>query len=117
MDIENFQSYSIPRRRAEEILKEAMSVSESVLVDMLDCSSFLARKPTNKTVDEVFQIGLEDRATAYHFIYREGEILGGSAYFDVGLSTMGHQPAHFLWIRLSVDAGLRLIKKFKLRKL
>lgn len=107
--------YKIPKSKREKILREAIKVASQVRVDQLDCSVSCARQPTDKTVEEVLKLGLNDAHTLYSFILRAGQGMYED-YYDVGLSTIGVRPEYFLWIELSIDNGLALIKKFKLKE-
>jgi hypothetical protein len=100
-----------PQRR--EVLTEAMSVALHVYCDKLDCSESFARQPTDKTPEWVL-----DRALSvdshFHFIERDDSC---GRYFDVGLSTLMGSPDYFLWIKVSIEEGERLIEKYNLEPL
>lgn len=120
--------YIIPRAIAREVLNDAISASYQVNVDQLDCAVSCARQPTDKTVKEVLEIGLSpDTKTLFNFIYRDQSFLPqeykdkdglnpNRDYFDVGFSTITEKPNYFLWIRLEVKEGYRLIEKYKLER-
>ncbi len=95
-----------------------MQISHSVTCDQLDCSKSIQRQPTDKTPEEVLQIGLGDRRTLYNFIRREGypyeEPMYKEGSYDVGLSTMCTTPVYFLWIKLTIEQGDRLIEKYNI---
>jgi hypothetical protein len=107
------QSFKIPLTKAKQVLEAAMALAYHVYCDELDCSKSFSRQPTNKTPQEVFEIGLKTPRTLYTFIYRDWE----KKFFDVGLSTIGQVPNYFLWISLDIENGEKLIKKFKLKSL
>lgn len=105
-------SYKLPRSLAPRIVAEAMLVAESVRCDELDCSQSWARQPTGKTPAEVYEIGKSRSDTHWTFIRKKDF---PEEYFDVGLSTIGVTPTYFLWVRLSIDTGEKLIAKYELR--
>ena len=96
-----------------------MALAYHVYCDELDCSKSFSRQPTNKTPQEVFEIGLKTPGTLYTFIRRVRRDYRGfeKEFFDVGLSTIGQAPNYFLWISLDIENGEKLIKKFKLKSL
>jgi hypothetical protein len=100
--------YRIPKGKAGELLLKAISLSKDVKVDELDCAKSFRRQPTDKTIEEVLKIGLEDGAS-FHFIYR----LECGGYFDVGLRTCGDID-YFLWIKLNYEQGRKLVVDFEL---
>lgn len=119
-------SYKIPRAQATKILARAIAVSKDVKADQLDCSKSFSRIPTRLSVKSVLKAGLESSNTLFHFIYRDQSFLpqefldadGGKLnrdYWDVGLSTSGHSPELFLWIRLEVEDGLVIVEEFNLQ--
>lgn len=108
------QSFKIPLPKAKQVLEAAMALSYRVWCDELDCSKGFARQPTNKTPQEVFEIGLKTPGTLYTFIRRDYRGFE-KEFFDVGLSTIGQAPNYFLWISLDIENGEKLIKKFKLK--
>jgi len=110
------QSYKIPRAKAKQVLEAAMALAYHVHCDELDCSKSFARQPTDKTPQEVFEIGLKTPGTLYTFIHRDYRGWEQD-FFDVGLSTIGQVPNYFLWISLDIENGEKLIKTFKLRPL
>jgi hypothetical protein len=106
--------YKIPKGKAAEILGKALALSRNVKVDQLDCSVSVRRQPTDKTILEVLTLGLEN-SSFYHFIHREGmNWLDEEEYYDVGLSTCGLTPDYFLWIKLSIEQGNKLIQDYNL---
>lgn len=107
--------YKIDREKATVILKDAAALSNNVQVDQLDCSKSWARIKTDKTLDEILDIGLKDHRTLYNFIYRYPVGIE-EEYFDVGLSTMA-SPSYFIWIKLDIKNGIKLINKYKLEPL
>ncbi len=110
--------YIIPRKIAEKVLREAICSSTSVEVDELNCSKSFSRVDTDKTVAEVLSIGLGHRGTLYNFIFRDMSFMGEEDYFDVGLCTCGFgETEYFLWIRLGVQEGERIIREFDLKPL
>ena len=124
--VNNRKPYLIPKETAEQVLRAAMDVAVSVKVDQLDCSISFHRAPTTKTVEEVLKLGLEQQNTLYHFIYRDQSFLPqefvdsngknpNRNYWDIGLSTLGHAPQYFLWIRLEEDEGNKLVEQFSLK--
>ncbi len=98
-----------------------MAMSYNTYVDQLDCKVSFCRQPTKKTVEEVIKIGLnKETSTLFHFIYRDMSFLPqeypqNHDYWEIGLSTMGLTPDYFLWIRLNVDDGYKLVKKYGLQ--
>jgi hypothetical protein len=107
--------YKFSKEIARQLLTEAMELSYSVKVDELDCSKSCCRVATDKTPIEVLEIGLNDKYTLYSFIYRRNYGYPKD-YFELGLSTMLMNPDYFLWIRLSIEDGNNLAKKYKLSK-
>lgn len=107
-----------PLHTREACLREAIKISHDVHCDQLDCSINIARQPTDKTPEQVLELGMDDRRTHYHFIRRDGYPLDGplyeDGYYDVGLSTMftGSPPDYFLWIKLTLEQGERMIEKY-----
>lgn len=108
--------FVIPKNKREQILREAVKVSKRTWTDQLDCSISWTRQPTDKTVEGVLALGLEHSHTHYTFILRDS--MGGLRIpcFEIGLSTIGMRPEYFLWIELSIENGVALIKKFKLKE-
>ena len=90
-----------------------MSMTPQVWCDQLDGSVSFSRQPTDKTPEEVLQIGLREVNTLWNFIKREA-MCGDEAYYDVGCCTLGKRPEYFLWIKLSIEDGDKLVKKYKL---
>jgi len=80
--------FKIPPAKAKKVLGEAISLSKKVLVDQLDCRVSFCRQPTDKTVEEILNMGLNEKPTHYHFIYRPKLSEMFDEHFDVGLSTM-----------------------------
>lgn len=109
-------SYQIPPKEAKEILKAAIAVSKIIRVDELDCSKSFTRQSTDKTVEEVLEIGLNNSKTHYNFIYRDMSFNGQKDYWDVGFCTICLNPDYFLWIELEPDKGYEIINKFKLKE-
>lgn len=114
---EQQKSYKIPKDKIKEIITESISLANGIWVDELDCSKSFARKPTDKTIQEVFKIGLKGKSTFWNFIYRPAFYEGEKPYFDVGCRTMGIGLDYFLWIKLNVENGEKLIKKYKLKSI
>lgn len=108
------ESYKIPKNKAEVILREAISIAKSIRVDQLDCNVSWCREDTNKTIEEVLQVGLKDKNTFYNFIIRHPtDNLPGRT--DIGLSTeVGTGITYFLWINVNIDKAYKLVKKYKL---
>ena len=108
--------YKFTRKIARKLLEESILLSDNVLVDELDCSKSFHRTATSLSVKEVLDIGLKDKNTFYSFIHRPAH---GSQeeHFEIGLSTMLMKPDYFLWIRASIEDGLKLIKKYKLNRI
>jgi hypothetical protein len=97
----------------KQFLENCMAVADKVWADELDCSKSFARQRTDKTVEEVLEIGLNTKSH-YTFIFREG--YGQPDYFETGLSTIGNTPDYFLWINLEVGQGLKMIEKWGLKE-
>ena len=109
-------SYNIAKlskKNKVALIKDAIKLAHYKEVDQLDCSVSFARQPTDKTIEEVFQIGIKNKCTHYNFIYRE-PLCGEEEYFDVGFATMGLHPEYFLWLRLDINVAQELIDKYKL---
>lgn len=112
--VDSQKSYRIPKDNISAIFAEAMLLANYIYVDELDCAKSFARQQTDKTIEEVFEIALNNKSTLWNFIYRPHLFNGENPYFDIGCSTIGLKPDYFLWIRLSVENGEKLIKKYKL---
>jgi hypothetical protein len=97
----------------KQFLEDCVAVADKVWADELDCSKSFARQPTDKTVEEVLEIGLNTKSH-YTFIFREG--YGQPDYFETGLSTLGNHPDYFLWINLGVEQGLKMIEKWGVKE-
>ncbi len=104
--------YSIPKDKREEILCAAIEIAYFVKVDQLDCSKSWMREDTDKTVEEVLNIGLNDKNTLYSFILRGA--FQDNTYYEAGLSTIGFKIDYFLWINLSLENGQKIIDKYGL---
>lgn len=111
--------YIVPPKIARRLIKDAMKICYNVRTDQLDCSVSWARQPTDKTPDDVLKMTRKKNAsTLWSFIYRTG-VFGDVDHWDVGCCVYGgkkKQPEYFLWIKLDEESGLKLIKKYKLRK-
>jgi hypothetical protein len=105
--------YKIPKGKAAEILGKALALSRDVKVDQLDCSVSFARQKTDKSILEVLTLGLEN-SSHYHFIHRSALFADEEPYYDVGLSTCGLAPEYFLWIKLNIEQGNKLIQDYNL---
>ncbi len=111
--------YQIPRREREPCLREAMAIAHWSYCEQLDCTVSAARQPTNLSREQVLGMGLQDVSTMFHFVRRDGYPCDGplceNGYYDVGLSTLHlNQPDYFLWIKLTLEQGQRLIDKYGL---
>lgn len=108
---------TFPMHTREACLREAMRISHHVHCDQLDCSVSVQRQPTDLTPEQLLEMGLNERRTHYHFIRRDEAFpcdgpLYQNGYYDVGLSTIRSEgPDYFLWIRLTIEQGDRLIEK------
>jgi len=110
--------FKIPPAKAKKVLEEAISLSKEVWVEQLDCSHSFLRQKTEKTVQEVLDIGLNDKTTHYIFIYRPKFTEQSPDYFEIGLSTMLCRGIdYFLFIKLDFETGWGLAKKHKLERL
>lgn len=107
--------YKFSKEIARQLLLEAMELSKFVTADQLDCSKSCSQVATDKTPTEVLELGLNDKYTMYSFIYRRDYGVG-EEHFELGLSTMQMKPDYFLWIKLSIDGGNALAKKYKLER-
>jgi len=106
--------YKLPRSKAKVVIQEAMSISDSIVVDELNCSKSFRRVPTSKTPLEIFSMGLEQENTMWNFIIRKSYC--GST--DIGLSTMPLDGvSYFLWIRMSHEKAIDLANKHELKLL
>jgi hypothetical protein len=104
--------FKLPRLKAKKVIKEAISIAKSVTADELDCNKSFYRETTSKSIDEIFQMGLKNKNTMWHFCIR---------YYpekrtDIGLST-GSGVTYFLWINMDVDKAYKLAEKYKLKPL
>ena len=108
--------YKFTKKIARKLLTDAMLLSDNIWTDELDCSKSFCRVESSKTPSEVLEIGLKDKHTFYSFIYRP-EQGSQEEHFELGLSTMLMKPDYFLWIRLSIEDGLELTKKYKLERI
>ena len=107
--------FKLPRSKAEKVIREAINISKSVVVDELDCAKSWCRQPTTKTTEEVFTMGIENKDTMWHFIIRHWSNSNPST--DIGLSTMPiYGVSYFLWINLEIDAAYKLAEKYKLKR-
>lgn len=97
----------------KEFLEDCMAVAYKVWADEIDCAKSAHRRQTDKTPEEVLEIGL-NTISHYTFIYRDG--YGQPDYFETGLSTLGNNPYYFLWINLSIEQGLKMIEKWGLKE-
>lgn len=93
---------------------------DNVWTDELDCSKSFARKPSNKTREEVLEICLKNKSH-FVFIFRDQSFLDKDSpfaqnYWDVGCSTLCNNPDYFLWIKLTEEQGCNLAKKHKLKE-
>lgn len=109
-------SYSLNREIAKDLIPEAIKLSSSIKTDELDCSKSFSRQPTDKTPEEILQIGLDDERTVWTFIEKNMSFMNEGSYFDVGCSTASGNPRYLLWINLSIDDGKKLISKYKLER-
>ena len=102
-----------------------MAMSPNVHTDELDCSKSCHRVDSDKTPEEVLQIGLSQKNTMYNFIFRDQYFLPqeylddegknpNRNYWDVGLCTIGNRPDYFLWIWLEEEDGMKLVEKYNL---
>jgi len=117
--------YKIPPEHAKVILSDAMECARRIFVDELDCSKSFRRVPSDKTPQEILDMGLNDSKTKYHCILRDLSFLPqefkdndgrnpNRNYWDVGLSTIGMTPEYFLWIELEEYVGYEFVKARKL---
>lgn len=107
--------YIIPKNKAKAIFEEAISLAKCVRVDQLDCSVSCARQNTDKTIQEVLQLGLKDKRTFYNFVIRAPQD-NFPARTDIGLST-GGPISYFLWIDINIDKAREMINKYKLKQI
>ena len=109
----SLKQYFIPREKAQDILEDAISLANRIFTDELDCSISMYREPTNLTILEILEKGLNQKFTHFHFMERNSLWRN---YFDVGLSTGGDQPHYFLWIEVLPEQAQILIEKYNLQQ-
>ena len=109
------ESYKLPtsKLKMKKIIEEAISLASNVYTDELDCSKSWSRQKTNKTVEEVFKLGLSNKETFWNFFLRDA-VGNRESYADVGCRVCGLVD-YFLWITLSIDNAEKLIKKYNLK--
>ena len=109
--------YKIPRQKAEQIIREAMILAgeKNVLCDELNCAKSWSRQSTDKTPEEVLQMSLKGKNTIWTFIFHD-TLRGQEPYFDIGCIARENLGGteYFLWIKLDVEAGDKLIQKYSL---
>ena len=99
----------------EPLLRAAIERAIRVEVDELDCRKSFLRRKTDKTIEEVLQLGLNNGAL-FNFIERWCAQYGDIDYFDVGLSVTVDGVSYFLWIVVSIEDGESLISQFNLKE-
>jgi hypothetical protein len=107
--------FKIPRSKAKKVIQEALDMAKYVRVEELNCKESFRRRPTKKSVAEVFQMGLDNSNTLWHFCIRywESNIINIST--DIGLSTGPSGITYFLWIDVEHDKAYKLAEKYKLK--
>jgi len=111
----------LPESQTEMVLRDCLMASYDTKVDQLDCSKSVARQKTDKTVEEILQMGLNYDHTLYSFIYKDMSFLPqeypkNHDYWDVGLSTLTSDVSYYLWIRLFVQDGWAIASEYDLKE-
>lgn len=105
-----------PKTIARELIKDAEAVCFHKWLDELNCSESIARRKTDKTLDEI--ISLCETTPSHFTIIERADSIGRfhdhERYYEIGASTLSTEISYFIWILVSVEEGERLIKKYNL---
>lgn len=112
-------TYILTNNKAEQVIKEALTLTDNVRVDELNCVKSFARKSTDKSLEWILQHAFNDKNTLWFYILRNMSWCSESNYFDIGCITKCKENNidYFVWIELNEETGIKLANKYKLKLL
>jgi len=107
--------FKLTKLKARRVIKEAMSVAKSIIVDELDCNKSFRRVPTKKTPEEILKLAFDNKCEfiRWHFVVRPNRADNRT---DIGCS-VGLLKTYFLWIDVPLEKAMEIANKYKLKVL